>query len=765
LRRACSAAVTGLLVIAAALPAALLTGPAPAAASPVSTVSPASQASSARAGQSGGPVSVAITGLSPQWASPGKTITVTGTVTNKTRQAISHLTVQLWSGSSPITDPATMLADLTSQTGALGDNQLTRRSHQLAAALPPGAADAWQISVPAAELGMTRFGVYPLTAEVSSTLGSATAYANTFLPYVPPKRGRHASASPARQQIAWVWPLIDQPLIALPGQSVCTGQPAQALAAAHALGASLATGGRLGGLLSAGASYTSHDQLTWAIDPALLWDAARIGKCAAVWPAQARAANDWLTRVRTATRRQPLFVTPYANVNLALIRQRHEVDVSSAFQAGRTVASQILHRDVAPAASSTPSGTQPQAASIAWPPGGIASSDTLQSLLPNSNIETVLLHSSAVPGAPSSAFLAPAVASYLRVLLYSDALSSVLGAASPTAGSQFAAAQGFLAETAVLAGQHHGQPIVVAPPQSWQATPSLAAAVLRETATAPWLRPVSLTSLARGAKKSLQLPANGAGPAGFNGKVLRQLTLVRQNITQLQSIEAPNGPASDGLRPALAALESSAWHHLPRRVQLARVAKLQGYVISQQKTVVIGVYPRVTLGGLKGTVPVLIDNGLGYPIRVRLKLTYTQPPGGASLDVQQQPGGAVLVQKHQRLVVKLHVHATQVGSTTIYLRLYSTGRNGAPLPYATATVTVQATQFGTVAMIILAAALGVFMIGSAARAIRRRPAPPDNFPDGGQGDPDGPHGGQQEAEPDSVVPERAELGTAGTSGL
>jgi hypothetical protein len=63
------------------------------------------------------------------------------------------------------------------------------------------------------------------------------------------------------------------------------------------------------------------------------------------------------------------------------------------------------------------------------------------------------------------------------------------------------------------------------------------------------------------------------------------------------------------------------------------------------------------------------------------------------------------------------VKASSIGSTTVSLRLLAP--DGQPLPGAPVNMTVQSTQLGTVTLVVLAAALAVFMIASASRAIRR----------------------------------------------
>jgi Family of unknown function (DUF6049) len=738
-RRAFGALTATLGLAVVALPSALL-GQLPARAATGSTSQSA-----------GSPVSLAITGMTPSWASPTATITVSGTVTDDSKQPMTDLAIQLDTSDQPVSSLAQLQSDLGSPV-QLASRALRRRPTGLASPLQPGQSTSWSISFPARDAGMTSFGVYPLTAqvgaEVGDSLGTTLGYANTFLPYMPASHGKHARTRPAAEKIAWVWPLIDTPLTGLPGQPDCAGSEV------NQLHTSLGSGGRLDGLLAAGSAYSKSDQLTWAIDPALLTDANALASCQSLAPGAAKASTAWLTRLKVATADQPLFVTPYADVNLALIQQGHSADVRRAFALGRQAADTVLARNVAP------SGAAPQAAGIAWPPEGTAGYSTAENLATD-DVQTVLLDDSKVGRPAGGAFLVAdgEAGGYMRVLTYSDALAKVLGDATTAPGSGFAAAQAYLAETALMAAQDPADPIVVAPPQRWQPPAGLANAVLAATASAPWLKPVTLTSLEGHltGKDTLQLP-DSADAGSFSHSVIRELSLVDQGMAELGSVRASY---SADLGEAVAALESSAWRHRSRAQQLSRLVRLDQHVNAWERDVFLVTEGRVTLGGLKGNVPVVIDNRLGYAVTVRLQLSWNQPADGG-IRVQQEPQGLITVQADSQQTVHIHVQATQVGATTITVRLLN--RDNAPLPSGPVGVTVQATQFGTLAMIILACALGVFVLASAVRAIRRgRPAPPGDTGQSGEADTE--RGSQDGPGADTVVPERSELGTAGSPGL
>ena len=158
----------------------------------------------------------------------------------------------------------------------------------------------------------------------------ALVTSRTFLPFWPGKR----ALDPVRQHIAWIWPLIGQPQ-----QSACGGLLTNSLAT------SLGAGGRLSGLLAAGRDYAASAHLTWAIDPALLSSAAdhdqrrtsSAGPRTAAAPSKGQPAgrrSAWLARLRSPRTGQPVFVTPYADVDVAaLIHRGLNDDLARAFAA------------------------------------------------------------------------------------------------------------------------------------------------------------------------------------------------------------------------------------------------------------------------------------------------------------------------------------------------------------------------------------------------------------------------------------------------
>jgi Family of unknown function (DUF6049) len=685
----------------------------------------AAAASVAAARQAGGvPVSLAITSVSPDFASPGKPVTVTGTVTNISDSQLGGLSISLRSSEFRFTSRAAM--DEYANGTAQNDSWLGISTDLKP--LAPQATVTWKVTVPASQLPMRVFGVYPLAAEVDGALGLLTV-SRTFLPFWPGTK----SLDPQRQDVAWIWPLIDQPR-----QGRCLGLLNNGLAA------SFGSGGRLAGLLQAGRSYSQSAQLTWAIDPALLANAATMSKAYAAGgvagchgPSRpggpdslrteqaSQPARAWLAGVKSATAGQQVFVTPYDDADIAtLARYNLYYDLDRAFTEGRVLAGQALDRDLTSAAGGTAAG----AYGIAWPAAGDANRADLAHLAASDKISTVVLDSTTMPPSPQQTFTPSAQttspdgrASGMSVLLSDTTITQLLGSASARSGpaTRFSVQQRFLAETAMIAAERPGwaRSIVVAPPRQWDPPAGLASDLLSETVRAPWLRPVSLASLAAVKHPAGQVtredPPMTVGGAQLGQSLVTQVRQLDQQVQVLGSIQATPSPSPvSGLDRAVFAIESCAWRGRGRARQQALADQISAVMTSEEHKLKISVTPREQLTGKAGTVPVTLVNRLPYAVRVRLR---ADPGGGVT--VKKQPS-TMTVEAGAGVLVKLQVTASGVGSTNLTLSLLTPG--GTPIPDARTSMTIQATHYGTLALVIIAAVLGVFMISSGIRTFRRR---------------------------------------------
>jgi hypothetical protein len=687
-------------------------------------------AAGASAQQAAAPlVTVTITSVSPQYARAGQTITVKGVIQNASASPVSGLTVRLRSSAQAFTSRDSL------QTYADGlevaDYQIPGAATKLVSPVRPHASVAWTVRLNVSDVGMSAFGVYPLAAEADDSAGTELAVDRTFLPFWP---ARHSGyLRPAPITISWVWPLIDTPQ-----QGACPGLLSNDLAA------SLRPGGRLDTLLGAGQAYSAADHLTWAIDPALLGDVQTMTRRYVVGsgatcvggrrlPADAEAAA-WLSRLRRATAGQAMFLTPYADVDVAaLVRQNMSRDLARALQLGRSVAAGALGHSLAVGTGISGAG---RLATMAWPAGGVASYPVLEALAAN-KISTVILDSTTMPPrvtfppTPSAITSTPnGVGGIMRVLLSDDTITRLLGSAgspSAPAATQFAVEQRFLAETAMIAAEDPmvSRAVVVAPPRYWNPPAALADNVLAETATAPWLRTANLGRLASARHPAGQVPRSSPDAVSrseLSGSQLRRLSQLEYSIQVIEGIRLSPDPQLDY---AVAGAESSSWRGAGSAAQGRLISRLATYVESQQHDLRVISQPHVTLGGLNGTIPVSIDNQLSYPVRLRLQVLL---PPGSGITLKSHPGVVVAggrrddsrpltVAANTVTTVRLGFRASSVGPTTVGLRLLTPGYTA--LPGSEVRMTIQVTHYGTIALIIIAAALGIFMLTSASRAMRR----------------------------------------------
>ncbi len=726
------------------------------------------------------PMSIAITSVSPTFATPKGVVTVSGTVSNTTSTAATELTVQLYSSNLRLANRDAMDSYLTAAPGGTGVDSALPKSVQTLGSVPAHSTQRWSLTLQVSQVGMTSFGVYPLAAQLYQ-FGTPVDADRTFLPFWPAK-SQARTVQPVT--LAWIWPLID-----VPHQTACPALLNNDLAA------SLATGGRLNQLLAVGSSTVGHSaDLTWAIDPALLSDAKtmtaryRVGgsdTCAggSTHPASA-AAQSWLAGVKSVTARQDFFATPYDDVDVAALSHHGlNTPLAAALADGRAEAQTILGH--AQRLSAPPAATGP----IAWPANGIADYGVLESLAaPPNQIGTVILSSSMMPPAPPPSFTPTAVTTtpnglggQLHVLLADAGIEQILaapqgsipgttasGTQSSPAAATFAREQWFLAETAMIAAEapRTARAVVVAPPRRWNPGAALASALLQQTVGTPWLRPASLSGLltARqqaGAQVPRQAPPQlHVSQSELKASLLRQVQRVNGQIDLLKSILVHPGPQY--LSTAMAAVESSAWGGLPggRRKARQLLRGIAAYVAAQQHRVSIVDPLRVTLGGKSGEVPVSISNHLGQPVRVRLRVNVPST-GHITIGVPTSP---VTVAGGEQRLIKIPLRAAEAGSTTLTLWLATP--DGRPLPGSTAKLTVEATHFGTMAIVIIGIALAVFVLTAAGRAIRRGRKQPraGGSEDGTAGTAEagltGADPAYAEPEADTVEPEQAPRSTA-----
>jgi Family of unknown function (DUF6049) len=676
--------------------------------------SPAERASSGR-------LSVTIDAMNPSYAGPGARVTLSGAVTNGTRQTRAGLNVQLYTSASPFTTRDGL--DAYMSHGVASDLIPAGEPFVIPASVAPGATASWTASFRASTQGISSFGVYAVTAQLQDLSDSVISSDQTLLPFWPGSR----SAGLARPlAISWLLPLIDQP-----HQKVCT-----ATLTSNDLASSLGRDGRLSALLEAGASHPSA-RATWFIDPALLSDVATMtGRylvggqptCTGASPEPASAAAvSWLAGLRhVVTAGQSAVLTPYANVDMAaLVHQGLTRDLTAAYQTGEAVATGVLRKSIRH--------------DIAWPPGGTADLSLLTNLAARQHVGTVVLNSDEMPPVVDAASVFQpddAVASLrvagvpMNVLLSDDTLTKVLKAGNTSSGTlpkstEFAVRQRFLAETAMMAAEapDSERTIVVAPPGNWSPSEELASDLLGETGTAPWLTPTPLASLSSApdtqrAAPRHSPPASQPSPGELSREYLRHVRILGDRVGVYKSmLYKPAESYTLSLDEALLATESAAWRGSgePQGAELVR--GLSSYITAANKKVTIIASGQVPMGGSSGLVPVSIQNGLHQAIQVRVVATVVNTPGRTSQLTIGHYQNEVVIPPQQPATVRMPVSSAPQGSTQIHLVL--TSANGTVLPFTSTSLTVLSTRYGRAILFLIGAAIGVLVLTSVYRGVRR----------------------------------------------
>ena len=136
----------------------------------------------------------------------------------------------------------------------------------------------------------------------------------------------------------------------------------------------------------------------------------------------------------------------------------------------------------------------------------------------------------------------------MNVLLSDDTLTGVLKAGDTSSGTlpkatEFAVRQRFLAETAMIAAEepNSARTIVVAPPEDWSPSETLASDLLGETTNTPWLTPAPLGSLSSAPDTQRTVPrqpppASKASPGELSRGYLDRVRSVGAQLSVYKSI-------------------------------------------------------------------------------------------------------------------------------------------------------------------------------------------------------------------------------------
>jgi len=684
------------------------------------------------------PLLVSIDSM-PASLPPTGEITVTGQVTNRSKESWTDLNVYLLTSPVPLTTDAELAqAQRTDPLTEIGGRLTAAELFDPVGDLEPGASVDYTLSVPREELQITGaagvywLGVHVLGASEEGRLDGADGRARTFIPLMEPA-GPRATMSLVMPLEAGVRRDTEGRLRNLDNWQDLLGPQ-----------------GRLGRLLRL-SDTTTTTPVTWVLDPAVVDAAISVaGDNPALSTApddggefeptapdgnsssepsdqtsdeasdepsnepsnepsedpsddepelspQAERATDWLASFRRQAERHTVLAVAYGGADVASMLRRtfDELFVEATDLSARTM-----------------EGLDVETSPVVAPANGFLPREALASL---DTLTPVLLSEAAVPAATETVIETDRG---LRIVLGDNSVAS--GGPGPTpAYRALALRQRILSEAAVHALSSNGnQPLVVSTPQLWNPGRDWRRADFLSGLDEPWLRTVDLpTVTAMANPPDPDKDANDVEVSYPRAEARAEVPLA--NLLATEEL----GQTGDVLADLLtqndtvgATLDKSAFlasTYLARKRPNAAAAAARASndaIRSLMDRVRIEGPSFVTMSSEEGTFAITLVNDLDEPVTVGVRAE----TGSSDLviaspeDVALGPG--------QRASVRLRATSLDVGVHSV--SLLPTNSNGQPLGSETR-FNVRSSQVGLVIWIILGVGVTLLFLASGIRIMKR----------------------------------------------
>ena len=692
------AGLSSRVVLALALAAGALLAGAP----PTGQVGAAAGAQGAR--QAEADVRIEVDVVAPRAPAPGGTLTLAGRVLNDSSEPLRDAAVRLRTTNVPLTSRG-QLAMIA--TGALtrDGRPLARGRVDLREEVAPGGQRAFSVAVPLDSLGLRRFGVYPLTLELSGDLGRGArslARERTFLPWSP------AVKEYRELGVSWLLPVLDVPRRTGPEGSFRDDTLAQEIAGT----------GRLGRLVAAGA----RAPVTWVVDPDLLDAVADMADGYLVAAPEGLvqgtgqgAAAAWLSQLQAASADDEVVSLHYADVDVGgLVDAGLVGQVRAAADRGAGVSARVLGREVTTDVGWLAGGALDPAAMAAQWGVGMRAEIVAGALAPR-------------PGesfTPTARTTLPAGEDGALAGLVADPALSDLAAGGGGASSPALAVQRFLAETAMIVAESPGRArtVLVAPPRGWNPDHDALAGMLLADAEAPWTAPTGIAAL-----RSVEPAPPGrtsSGQAGSSGRdleevddrdagaslpvpYLRAVERVRVHAEHIASLLVDPAPDRRLAQELALRLSSVTWTDPAERAEV--VAGVRDDLLALEGRVHI-VPGGVTFGGRSGLLPITVVNERDKEVTVRVELK----AASEKLAITASEPITVAPSSSGQVVFPSQARATGIVIVDAQLMTMT----GAPYgPGVRKRVSI--TQYGTVGLLVTAGAALVLFGTATLRVVRR----------------------------------------------
>ncbi|GGZ23664.1 DUF6049 family protein [Streptomyces poonensis] len=688
-------------------------------------------------------VDVSLNSLSPSAPTDGDTITVSGTVRNNGRQAVTDAHVGLrvgtaLSGRAAIDDAAKRTGFNEYTDGAEIGGKYVEEFSRLA----PGVAQTFSISVPVKELDLGSDGVYQLGVSLSGRTPAASyeqvlGIQRTFLPWQP-------DPTDTRTRTTYLWPLISTThLTAETGP----GEQQTPVFQNDDLTKEISPGGRLERMLALGKDL----DVTWVIDPDLLASVdamtrayqIKTGDTTTTAGKDQAIAKQWLAELQEAVADEEVIALPFADPDLASLAHN-----------GRTVTGSLSHlkdaTDVAADTVETVLHVEPDT-DFAWPVEG-AVDPSIVKVATSAGADKVIARSDSLKESTSLTYTPNAarpIGGGTTAVVADAQLSTSFQGDMTKAGNSTVAVQRFLAHSLMITLQNTGKQrnIVIAP----QRMPSVSQAqTMAQALTAlqdgSWAESQELAETAAAKPDpaaSTKVPSASAYPSSLRKQELptpafqdtqdteSDLDRFKVILTNESRVVTPFGRTFNREM-------SASWRGRTTEAQSYR-EDVQSYLDNLAAQVRLIEKSETKLSGRSATIPVTVQNNLVQGVdKLVLRLTSKQPKrleigdSAYSEQIIEVSGG------HSQSV-KFDTNANANGEVAVEAQLFTEAgeKYGPPVTFDVNVTEITPTVMLVIAGGVLLLVLAGFRMYTQRKRAAARQAQEDASGETATGEPDG----------------------------
>ncbi|MFI1723611.1 DUF6049 family protein [Streptomyces sp. NPDC020489] len=657
-------------------------------------------AAPAEAASGTGTVAVSLDSLTPSVPTDGDTLTVSGTVTNQGKQAVTDAQVDLRVGPEVNTRSAidTISGRTDFQPGLDGDIVGGKYAEKFAK-LTPGVAQNFSISVPVDELDLGSDGVYQLGVSLTGETAAqqwqqVLGIQRTFLPWQP-----EDADSKTKTTVLW-------PLVSTAHMTAETGSNEQQTPVFldDDLAKEIAPGGRLEQMLSLGKQL----DVTWVIDPDLLASVDAMTRAyrvesggGTVAGTHQRVAMDWLAELQEAVADKEIVALPFSDPDLASLAHN-----------GTSVTGSLNHLKEATDAAITTVRTVLHVTpntDFAWPVEG-AVDPSIVKVATSAGADKVIARSDSLQelgGLTYTPSAARPIGGGTTAVVADARLSTAFQGDLTKASTATLAVQKFLASSLALNVQTDKQrSIVVAPQRMPTASQARAMAdAVSALQDGDWSRSQDLTAAAAAkpdTSATTRVPAASAYPSVLRKRELskaafEEIATTQAELNKFKVILSDQSRVVTPFGRAMNREMSTSWRGRAAEAQRYRTS-VKVYLDSLTDQVKLIDKSETKLSGRSATIPVTVQNNLVQGVEhLVLRLTSTSPNRLKIGDGDYQEQQVEVSGGHSQSV-KFTTSAQANGRATVTAQLYTEDGQayGDPVQFD-----VRVTEFTATVMLVI----------------------------------------------------------------